>query len=91
MVSVMKSASIPSLRVTPELRQAAERVLHEGETLSAFLEEALRQRIIFRHSQQAFLARGLTARDQALQDGRYHNTEEVMSSLRGVLERAGRA
>lgn len=28
----MKSATIPSLRVDPKLRQAAERVLEEGES-----------------------------------------------------------
>ncbi len=35
----MKTASIPSLRVEPELRRAAEAVLHEGESLSSFLEQ----------------------------------------------------
>ncbi len=34
----MKSASLPSLRVDPELRQAAERVLREGESLSNFMD-----------------------------------------------------
>lgn len=84
----MKSASIPSLRVTPELREATEQVLRDGETLSAFLEEALRTRIAFRRNQQMFIERGLAARDEARQSGKYHDAEEVMSSLRDVLERA---
>jgi hypothetical protein len=41
----MKSATIPSLRVTPDLRAAAESVLEEGETLSAFVETSLRRQI----------------------------------------------
>ena len=32
----MKTATFPSLRVEPELREAAESVLEEGETLSGF-------------------------------------------------------
>ena len=41
----MKTATIPALRVEPEVRQAAEALLEEGETLSAFVEKALRQQI----------------------------------------------
>ena len=37
----MKSATIPPLRVTPELRQAAESVLQDNESLSAFVESYL--------------------------------------------------
>ena len=33
----MKNATLPSLRVEPELREAAESVLLAGETLSAFI------------------------------------------------------
>ena len=38
----MKTATIPALRVEPELREAVEDVLGENETLSAFMESALR-------------------------------------------------
>lgn len=41
----MKTASMPSLRVAPQLREAAEAVLHEGETLSAFMEQSLRDAV----------------------------------------------
>ncbi len=40
----MKSATLPSLRVDPALREAAEAVLEEGETLSSFVEQAVRLR-----------------------------------------------
>ena len=61
----MKTATIPALRVEPELRQAAEDSLHPGETLSAFVEESLRRNMAFRRTQQAFIARGLASRDEA--------------------------
>jgi len=38
----MKTASLPSLRVDPELRQAAESVLLDGESLSSLMESSLR-------------------------------------------------
>lgn len=41
----MKTATIPALRVTPDLRQAAQSVLREGETLSGFVEESLRSQV----------------------------------------------
>jgi hypothetical protein len=41
----MKNASVTSLRVKPELRKAAEKVLEQGETLSAFIESSLRTNI----------------------------------------------
>ena len=39
----MKTATLPSLRVEPELRDAAESVLQAGETLSSFVETAVRE------------------------------------------------
>jgi len=54
----MKSASLPSLRVDPELRAAAESVLTEGETLSAFVGNSVRSQIRYRQTQQEFIARG---------------------------------
>ena len=52
----MKSASIPSLRVNPELRQAAEDVLTEGETLSSFVEQPIRASIERRRLNWSFLS-----------------------------------
>ena len=55
----MKTSTIPSLRVKPELRLAAENVLQEGESLSSFVEQSLRRNIQQRKAQQEFIARGL--------------------------------
>jgi len=82
----MKSATIPSLRVTPEFRHDAESVLREGESLSAFVEESLREHIERRRTQREFIARGLAAREAAKSSGQYASKDEVMSSLRSILD-----
>jgi predicted transcriptional regulator len=84
----MKSATIPSLRVTPDLRRDAESVLREGESLSNFVEESLRRQIERRKAQSEFIARGLTSRDAAKTSGEYASKEEVMNSLRSILQAA---
>lgn len=88
----MKTASIPSLRVAPELRQAAENVLKEGETLSGFVEQSIRANIERRQFQQEFIARGLASRDEAKRTGVYYSAEEVMDELKSKLaaKRAGK-
>lgn len=84
----MKSATIPPLRVTPDLRQAAESVLKEGESLSSFVEESLNLHIERRRAQQAFIARGLASRDSAQSSGKYFTKEEVIDALGGILAKA---
>jgi hypothetical protein len=86
----MKTATIPPLRVTADFRNDAESVLHDGETLSSFVEEALRKQIEFRKSQKAFIARGLRARDNAKTSGQYTSKREVMDSLRSILNEVKR-
>lgn len=81
----MKSATIPPLRVTPELRRDAESVLREGESLSAFVEESLRRQIEHRKIQQEFIARGLAARDEARKTGKYHSKSESLAALDAIL------
>lgn len=77
----MKTASIPSLRVSPDLRESAERVLRDGETLSSFVETAIRDEINQRESQAEFIRRGLAARDEAERTGEYFTIEETLRGL----------
>jgi len=86
----MKSATIPPLRVTPKLRRDAESVLREGETLSSFAEEALLKQIERRKMQKEFIDRGLAAAESARATGQYASTDEVMDSLRSILEESRR-
>lgn len=82
----MKSATIPPLRVTPDLRQDAESVLRDGESLSSFVEDSLRAQIERRKQQAEFIARGLAARDSAKASGAYASKDDVMKSLQSILD-----
>jgi predicted transcriptional regulator len=84
----MKTATFPSLRVTPELRQAAEQILQEGETLSSFVEQSIRESIARRKIQQEFIARGLSSRDDARQTGKYASADAVIGRLEQMLATA---
>lgn len=81
----MKTASIPSLRVAPDLRRAAESVLQEGETISSFLEQSLRANIARRRLQQEFIARGIASRDEAKRINEYYPAEDVLRELDDLL------
>lgn len=83
----MKTATLPSLRVEPELRQAAEAVLAEGESLSSFMEKTLRDEVNRRRAQSEFIARGLAARDDAKRTGVYYSKEESLAALDAVVAR----
>ena len=84
----MKTATFPSLRTTPELRQAAEQTLQEGETLSSFVEQAIRESIARRQHQRDFIARGLRSRDDARQSGKYVSADAVIGRLEQMLASA---
>lgn len=81
----MKTASIPSLRVAPELRQAAEDLLEANETLSGFVEQSIRANIERRRLRKAFIARGLASRDEARLSGEYFSAEDVRDELDALL------
>ena len=87
----MKTASIPSLRVTPELRESAERVLRDGETLSSFVGTAIRDEIFHRESQSEFIRRGLMARDEAQRTGEYFTANEALDALDAIAEQNAKA
>ena len=81
----MKTATLPSLRVEAELRQAAESVLKKGETLSSFVEESVRTQVRRRQMQDEFIKRGLASRDKARETGVYYSIDEVVGELRQML------
>ena len=82
----MKTATLPSLRVDPELRAAAESVLKEGESLSAFVENSVKAQIHARKTQAEFIARGLASLAESERTGIYFTSEEVLSELKGMLD-----
>ena len=87
---VMKTTTIPPLRVSPDLRKQAEAVLEQGETLSGFVLDALTRSIEYRKARQEFIARGLTSAAQAKKTGKYVSAERVIEKLAGKLVKAKR-
>ncbi len=86
----MKTSAIPAVRVSPELRQAAEAVLQTGETLSGFVEDAVRRNVEFRYAQKAFIARGLAAGAAARKSTKYASAAAVLGKLDRRLAKARR-
>lgn len=84
----MKNATLPPLRVDSATRAAAESVLHEGETLSGFVLEAVRLNIERREAQREFLTRGMQAREEARATGDYVSAEDMLARLDASLARA---
>jgi hypothetical protein len=84
--ATMKNATLPSLRVEPDLRIAAESVLRHGETLTSLIETAVRETIARRRTQDEFLARGLRAAEDAKATGIYHPAEDVHDELTQRLQ-----
>ena len=82
----MKTSTLPSLRVEAELREAAESVLLEGETLTSLIETAMRETIHRRRARAAFLARGLRSSEQAKRSGVYHSAPKVHEELQRRLD-----
>jgi predicted transcriptional regulator len=81
----MKTATLPSLRIDPSLRQAAESVLRKGETLSALMETAVAETIQRRQAQAAFVARGLLGAQEAARCNTYFAANAVHGELQTRL------
>lgn len=84
----MKTATFPSLRVDPKLREAAENVLEDGESLSSFVEQSIRDSVEKRQAQREFIERGLLSRDEARRTGSYVKSEVVVTRLEKMLAQA---
>ena len=84
----MKTATIPSVRVEPEFRKEVELVLGQNESLSQFVEAAIRTSVHQRKSQAEFLARGTQSLAEARKSGEYFDAGEVMQRLRSKLAAA---
>ncbi|MEO5794379.1 MAG: YlcI/YnfO family protein [Rhodoferax sp.] len=83
---MMKTTSFPSLRVEPALREAAQSVLRDGETLTSLMETAVRETIHRRLAQAEFLARGLQSSADAKQSGSYHAAADVHAEMQRRLD-----
>lgn len=84
----MKTATLPALRVHPDVRDAVENLLEAGETLSSFVEQAVLERLERKRYQSEFMARGLLARDSAREKNHYISSEAVIADLGAMLQAA---
>lgn len=82
----MKSAVIPQVRVEPELRAELEAVLHEGETLSGFVEASVRSAVDFRRVQARFHERGQAAWEHYQATGESKPAADVLRKLQAKLD-----
>ncbi len=77
----MKTATIPSIRVKPELRAEIEAVLSETESLSQFVETAVMEGVQRRRNQAEFVARGMASLASARQTNDYVYASAFIVSL----------
>lgn len=84
----MRTSAIPSVRVEPALRDQLEQVLHEGESLSSFVEASVRANVRRRLDQAEFLRRGLASQADARQSGQYIGVDDVLRKLEARLDEA---
>jgi excinuclease UvrABC helicase subunit UvrB len=75
-----------SLRVQPELREAAESVLSEGETLTSLMETAMRETIHKRRTQDEFNTRAMRAREHMQRTGISFLAKDVHDELQHRLD-----
>ena len=84
----MKTATIPAVRVEPLLREQLESVLAEGESLSAFVETAIREGVHKRRTQAEFIARGMASLARYKAGEKSYTVDEVMGELKARLAAA---
>jgi len=89
-IARMKSATLPSIRVEQSFREELEASLREGESLSEFIESALRASLRHRAEQGAFLARGIAALEDAKRTGETLDSDVVLHGLELKLSSARR-
>jgi hypothetical protein len=85
---LMKTATIPAVRVEPEFRAEMEAVLAEGESMSEFVEASVRAGVERRRVQAEFVARGLRSRDEARRTADYVDADVVADGLQRKLDAA---
>lgn len=82
----MKTAQLPPVRVEPSVREEIEGVLHEGESLSQFVEAAAVQAARRRKAQQEFVARGRASLARAKASGEFYPLQGALDQMRARLD-----
>jgi hypothetical protein len=87
-ITDMKTSTLPAVRVEPALRSDAEAVLDDGESLSDFVAACVREGIIWRRTQDAFLER---AREAVARSERQNSGISPLEVLRRMDDRLAAA
>lgn len=87
----MKTATIPTIRVAPDFRGEIESVLEQGETLSEFVANAVRQSVLKRQHQSEFVRRGLAEVQETQRLNNGVAAEHVLAQLDAKLDAARKA
>lgn len=87
----MKTATLPPIRVEPGFRAELESVLAQGESLSEFVESAVRATVQLRKTQAEFVSRGIAAIEATQRDGSGIPAEVVLAKLQAKLDAAKQA
>jgi hypothetical protein len=87
----MKTATLPPIRVAPDFRLELEGVLEQGESLSQFVESAVRTTVAKRKNQAEFIRRGIAAIEATKRDGGGIPAEVVIAKLEAKLAAAKQA
>ena len=84
----MKTTMLPPIRVAPDFRLELEGVLEQGETLSQFVESAVRTTVAKRRNQAEFTRRGIAAIEATQRDGSGIPADHVIAKLEAKLATA---
>ena len=84
----MKTATLPPIRVAPDFRLELEGVLEQGESLSQFVENAVRTTVARRKTQAEFLRRGIAAIEATQREGSGIPADLVIAKLEAKLAAA---
>ena len=81
----MKTATLPPIRVAPDFRLELEGVLEQGESMSQFVENAVRTTVAKRKNQAEFIRRGMVAIEATKRDGSGVPADQVIAKLEAKL------
>jgi hypothetical protein len=85
-IMVTKTATSPPVRVDEEFRIAAESVLHEGQSLTGFIETAMQRAVEHRRTGIAFEAKARKSLARYKRTGAAKSVDEVFDSLQAKVD-----
>ncbi len=80
---IVKTTTLPPIRVAPNVRK----VLEEGESLSAFMLKAVKEKAELRSEKRSFLAKALARSRKTERTGEFVRGNAVFKRLERVLAR----